>query len=545
MRRILPARIVLLSAAILLLSLLSVQIFRREMLVRAAPVFKGVLTYHNDNLRTGHNLSETALTLKNVNSTTFGKLFTVSTDGLVDAQPLYAPNVSIPGNGTHNVLFVASEHGTVYGVDADSGSSLWHVTTLAAGETTSDDRGCSQVTPEIGVTSTPVIDPTAGPHGTIYAVAMTKDASGNYHQRLHAMDITSGAEEFGGPVEIAAKYPGTGDNTQGGYVVFDPKKYKERAGLLLMNHIIYTSWASHCDYRPYTGWIIGYKETTLAQQSVLNVTPNGSEGAIWAAGAGLAADSNGNIYFLDANGTFDTTLNTSGFPANGDYGNAIMKLGIKKGQLAVSDYFNMYNTISESNADEDLGSGGAMVLPIFKDSNGAVHELVVGAGKDANIYLANRTNMGKFNPNNNNQIYQEVTGALGGQVFSAPAFAGKTIYYGAVGDAIKAFAFNASGLLNPTPASATSTRFSFSGTTPSISGSSASNLLLWAMVNLSPAVLHCYRANNLGVELYNSNQAAGGRDHFGNGNKFITPTIANGKVYVGTTNGVGVFGLLP
>jgi hypothetical protein len=328
-------------------------------------------------------------------------------------------------------------------------------------------------------------------------------------------------------------------------MIFDAKQYKDRAGLLLVNHILYTSWASHCDIRPYTGWIISYNQTTLAQQSVINVTPNGSEGAIWAAGAGPAADSNGNIYFLDANGTFDTKLDANGFPVKGDYGNAIMKLSTKKGQLAVADYFNMYNTVSESNADEDLGSGGAMVVPNIKDSSGIVHTLVVGAGKDANIYLANRANLGKFNPNNNNQIYQEVTGALGGQVFSAPAFAGKTIYYGAVGDAIKAFAFNASGLLNPTPASATSTLFSFPGTTPSISGSSANNLILWAAENTSPAVLHGYRANNLGVELYNSNQAAGGRDHFGNGNKFITPTIANGKVYVGTTNGVGVFGLLP
>jgi hypothetical protein len=545
MRRARRGRIVLLSVVILFLSLLSMLTFRRVMVVGAAPAFKGVLTYHNDNLRTGHNLSETALTLKNVNSTTFGKFFTISADGLVDAQPLYAPNVSIPGNGTHNVLLVASEHGTVYGFDADSGSSLWHVTTLAAGETTSDDRGCSQVTPEIGVTSTPVIDLTVGPHGTIYLVAMSKDASGNYHQRLHAMDITSGAEEFGGPVETAAKYPGTGDNSQGGYVIFDPKQYKERAGLLLMNHIIYTSWASHCDHRPYTGWIIGYNETTLAQQSVLNVTPNGSEGAIWAAGAGLAADSNGNIYFLDANGTFDTTLNASGFPANGDYGNAIMKLGIKKSVLSITDYFNMYNTVSESNADEDLGSGGAMVLPNFKDSNGVVHELVVGAGKDRNIYLANRTNMGKFNPSNNNQIYQEVTGELNGSVFSAPAFASNTIYYGAVGDSIKAFSLNSSGLLNPTPASATNATFDFPGATPSISGSTPRNLILWATENTSPAVLHAYNATNLAVELYNSNQASGGRDHFGNGNKFITPTIANGKVYVGTTNGVGVFGLLP
>ena len=545
MRRILPARIVLLSAVVLLLSLLSILIFRREMLVGAAPTFTGVLTYHNDNMRTGRNSSETALTLKTVKSTTFGKLFVIPTDGLVDAQPLYVPNLSIPGNGTHNVLFVASEHGTVYGFDADTGSALWHITTLAMGETTSDDRGCSQVTPEIGVTSTPVIDLSTGLHGTIYVVAMSKDSSGNYHQRLHALDITSGAEEFGGPVDIAAKYPGTGDNSQGGYVIFDPKQYKERAGLLLLNHIVYSSWASHCDDRPYTGWIISYSEMTLTQQSVLDVTPNGNEGAVWAAGAGPAADSNGNIYFLDANGTFDTTLNGNGFPINGDYGNAIVKLSTMKGKLAVSDYFNMYNTVSESDADEDLGSGGAMVVPNFKDSKGVLHDLVVSAGKDANIYLANRLNMGKFNPNNNNQLYQEVSGELAGSVFSAPAFANKTIYYGAVGDAIKAFSFNASGLLNPTPASATSTTFAYPGATPSISGSALGSLILWATENTSPAVLHAYSASNLAVELYNSNQAPGGRDHFGDGNKFITPTIANGKVYVGTTNGVGVFGLLP
>jgi hypothetical protein len=545
MRRALPARIVLLSSAILLLSLLAVLITRRDMLVGAAPPFKGVLTYHNDNQRTGRNPSETSLTLKNVNSSTFGKLFVIPTDGRVDAQPLYAPTVSIPGNGTHNVLFVASEHGTVYGFDADNGSTLWQVTTLASGETPSDNRGCSQVTPEIGVTSTPVIDLTSGPHGTIYVVAMSKDPSSNYHQRLHPLDITSGAEEFGGPVEIAAKYPGTGDNSQGGYVIFDPKQYKERAGLLLLDHIVYTSWASHCDDRPYTGWIISYNETTLAQQSVLNVTPNGHEGAIWAAGAGLAADTIGNIYFLDANGTFDTALNAKGFPENGDYGNAIMKLSTKKGQLAVSDYFNMYNTVSESDVDEDLGSGGAMVVPNFVDSKGVLHKLVVGAGKDTNIYVANRTNMGKFNPNNNSQIYQEVTGALAGSVFSAPAFEDNAIYYGAVGDTIKAFSFNTSGLLNSTPASATSTKFSFPGATPSISGAAAGDLILWATENTSPAVLHAYEAKNLSVELYNSNQAAGGRDHFGSGNKFITPTIANGKVYVGTASGVGVLGLLP
>jgi hypothetical protein len=508
-----------------------------------AAAFVGVLTYHNDNRRTGLNPNETILTLKNVNSATFGKLFVINTDGKVDAQPLYAPNITIPNMGTHNVLFVASEHDTVYAVDADNGSALWQKTMLNSGETPSDNRGCTQVSPEIGVTATPVIDLSAGPDGTIYVVGMSKDASGKYHQRLHALDIATGTEQFGGPVEVVAKYPGTGDNSQGGFVIFDPQKYKERPGLLLLNHNVYTFWSSHCDIRPYTGWIISYNQTTLAQKSVLNITPNGNEASIWASGAGPAADSGGHIYFLAANGTFETTLDSNGFPINGDYGNAFMKLSTMNGKLAVADYFNMFNTVQESNIDEDLGSGGAMVLPNIKDSSGAVHHLAVGAGKDQNLYLVNRDNMGKFNPNNNNQIYQELPGALAGSVFSAPAFWKKRIYYGAVGDVIRAFAFDSTGLLKSTPVARSANSFGYPGTTPSISGNTATNAIVWAAENSAPAVLHAYGAQTL-VELYNSNQAANGRDHFGNGNKFITPTIANGKVYVGTTTGVGVFGLL-
>ena len=507
------------------------------------PAFKGVLTYHNDNGRTGRNPSEITLTIKDVTPATFGKLFVINTDGKVDAQPLYAPNLSIPGMGTHNVLFVASEHDTVYAFDADNGSPLWQVTMLKTGEVPSDNRGCSQVTPEIGVTATPVIDLSAGPNGTIYVVAMSKDGSGNYHQRLHALDITTGVEQFGGPVDVTAKYPGTGDNSQGGFVIFDPKQYKERPGLLLLNHTVYTFWSSHCDIRPYTGWIIGYNQTTLAQKSVLNITPNGNEASVWAAGAGPAADSGGHIYFLAGNGTFETTLDNNGFPINSDYGNAFMKLSTTNGKLSVADYFNMFNTIQESNADEDLGSGGAMVLPNIKDSGGTVHQLAVGAGKDANIYLVNRDNMGKFNPNNNNQIYQELPGALSGSVFSMPAFWKRRVYYGAVNDVIRAFAFNSNAQLNTTPVAKSANSFGYPGTTPSISGSTAANAIVWAAENSSPAVLHAYSAQTL-VELYNSNQAANGRDHFGTGNKFITPTIANGKVYVGTTTGVGVFGLL-
>ena len=274
-----------------------------------------VLTYHNDNARTGQNLSETVLNLTNVSSNTFGRLFTISVDSKVDAQPLYAAAVSIPGMGTHNVLFVATEHDSVYALDADTGTVLWQVSLLKPGETTSDDRGCGQVEPEIGVTSTPVIDRHVGLQSIIYLVAMSKDGTGNYFQRLHALNLATGQEQFGGPVDIQAVFPGTGDNSTGGNVVFDPKQYKERPGLLLLNHVVYTSWSSHCDIRPYTGWVIGYDQSSLKQVNVLNIAPNGSKASIWASGAGPATDSGGNIYVLAANGTFDTTLMLTAFPA--------------------------------------------------------------------------------------------------------------------------------------------------------------------------------------------------------------------------------------
>ncbi len=508
----------------------------------AMPATTDVLTYHNDIARTGQNLAETTLTISNVTSAQFGKIGFYSVDGLVDAEPLYAQKLAVPGNGTHNVLIVATEHGSVYAFDADSGAILWQVTTLKAGETTSDPRNCSQVSPEIGVTSTPVIDRAQGPNGAVYVVAMSKDGSGNYHQRLHALDLALGTELFGGPVDIQATYPGTGDSSNGTSVVFDPGNYKERAGLLLLNGVIYTGWASHCDIRPYTGWIMGYSETTLAQTSVLNVTPNGNEGAIWMAGAGLAADTSGNIYFLDANGDFDTNLNASGFPSDGDYGNAFMKLSTTGNQLAVADYFEMDNGVSESGSDTDLGSGGTIVLPDLSDGSGNTLHLAVGAGKDSNLYLVNRDSMGKFSSNNNN-IYQELAGALPGGVWAMPAYFNNTIYYGSVGSPIQAFTIT-NAKLSTSATSQTANSFGYPGATPSISANGTSNAIVWAVENTSPAVLHAYNATNLN-ELYNSNQASGGRDQFGPGNKYITPMIVNGKVFVGTTNGVAVFGLLP
>jgi hypothetical protein len=509
--------------------------------VNATAALSDVLTYHNDVARTGQNLMEGILTTSNVNSSAFGKLGFYPVDGRVDAEPLYASALAFPSGGTHNLLLVATEHDSVYGLDADSGAILWQASLLNSGETPADDRGCGQITPEIGVTSTPVLDRSRGPNGAAYVVAMSKDASGDYHQRLHALDLALGTELMGGPAEVEAAYPGTGDNSNGASVVFDPGQYAERSALLLLNGVIYTAWTSHCDIRPYTGWILGYSESTLAQTSVLNLTPNGNEGSIWMAGAGLAADVSGNIYFLDANGAFDTDLNSAGFPGQGDYGNAFLKLSTSAG-LAVADYFEMDNGVEESASDRDLGSGGTIVLPDVSDASGHTWHLAVGAGKDSNLYLVNRDSMGKFNATNNN-IYQQLAGVLPGGVWAMPAYFNGTLYYGSVGSPIQAFALT-NAKLSSSATAQTATHFEYPGATPSISANAASNGIVWAVENATPAVLHAYNAAGL-AELYNSSQASGGRDQFGAGNKFITPMIVNGKVFVGTPNGVAVFGLLP
>ena len=505
-----------------------------------------ITTYHDDIARDGLNAQETILTPTNVNSTQFGKIGLYTVDGVVDAEPLFLANLTAGGK-QRNVLYVASENDSVYAFDADTGAQIWKTSILGSNETASDNHNCGQITPTIGITSTPVIDRHQGPNGTLFTVGMTRDSSGNYHQRLHALDLTTGAEISGSPTEIAATYPGSGDNTSNGNVVFDPAQYAERAALLLLNGNIYTAWTSHCDARPYTGWIIAYSESTLKQTQVLNVTPNGSEGSIWMTGDGLQADSSGNIYFLDANGTFDTTFASNGFPANRDFGNAMIKLSTN-GTLAVADYFETYNTVTESSDDQDLGSGGSILLPDQTDSGGTIHHLIVGAGKDSNIYIANRDNMGKFSSGNtvDSNIYQLVgSGGVGGSVFSTPAFFNGTLYYGAVGDALRAFPM-INARLATSAASQSAITFPYPGTTPGISANGTQIGIVWAVVSStsSAAVLHAFDGTHLSRDLYNSNQASGSRDGFGNGNKFITPLIVNGKVYIGTSTGVAVFGLL-
>jgi hypothetical protein len=501
---------------------------------------QNVLTYHNDVARTGQNLRETVLTRSNVNSSRFGKVFQTILDGLVDAQPLYVSRVLIPRQGLRSVLIVATENDSLFALNADDGAEIWKTTLLEPGETPSDDLGCGLVTPQIGITSTPVIGLAANMfEGVIFAVAMSKDSSGNYHQRLHKVNLNTGRSL--GAVEISGRYPGTGDGSSGGYVSFEPKQYLERAALLLLNGVVYMGWSSHCDRLPYTGWIMGYDARTLAQTSVFNVTPNGSAGAIWMSGAGPAADSSGYIYFIDANGTFDTTVTAAGFPINGDFGNAFIKLSVNGSQIAVADYFSVDDTTYETEVDQDLGSGGALVLPDMTDASGNVRHLVVGAGKDSNLFLLDRDNMGKFDPHTDSDIYQVLYGALPGGMWSMPAYYKGQLYFGAVG-ILRAFQFN-NAQLSLTPVSATDTVFHYPGTTPSISANGLTNGIVWAVENNAIAVLHAYSSDNLAQELYNSSQAPNGRDQFGAGNKFMVPTIANGKVYVGTPNGVAGFGL--
>ena len=498
-----------------------------------------VVTYKNDVARTGQNLTEATLTLTNVTSATFGLLRTLAVDGKVDAQPLYLSQLTVAG-AAHNVVFVATESDSVYAFDSDTGATLWHVSLLPSGETTSDTHGCGQVTPAIGVTSTPVIDRSAGTNGAIYVVAMSKDSSSAYHQRLHALDVTTGAELFNGPVTITGTYTAPGSVA----TTFEPGQYEERAALLLSQGIVYTSFTSHCDGAPYAGWMMGYGETTLTQTSVLNIAPNSNSGpAIWMSGGGPGTDSAGNIYLLSANGAFETTLDANGFPNKQDYGNSFLKLAATGTTLTVADYFTMSNEVAESNSDQDLGSGGELILPDLTDSTNTVRHLVVGAGKDGNIYVVNRDAMGKFNASSNN-IWQQLSGALPGGIWSTPAYFNGTLYYGDSGATLKAFAITNAKLAS-SPSSQSPSQFPFPGTAPAVSANGTANGIVWTHQNSSPqAVLHAYDASNLAHELYNSGQAANNRDQFGAGNKFITPTIADGKVFVGTQKSVAVFGLL-
>ena len=502
-----------------------------------------VTTYHYDTMRSGQNPTETTLTPANVTSASFGLLHLLAADGLVDAAPLVVSQLTI-GGALHNVVYIATENDSLYAYDADTAVLLKQVSLLGSGETPSDSRSCTQVTPKIGITATPVIDRSAGPNGTIYVVAMSKNSSGTYFQRLHALDLTTLGDRIT-PVTIQASYPGTayGASTQ---VAFVPDQYKERGALLLTQGQILTVWASNCDDGAYNGWIIAYNESTLAQTAVINLTPNGTQGGIWDV-SGLAVDSTGAVYTLLGNGRFDTTLTVGGFPMNQDYGNAAVRIALTGATFAVTDYFTTWDTTSESQNDVDLGSGSPLLMPDLTDSTGTARHLMLAAGKDTNLYLLDRDDMGKYNGNvaSSDAIYQALPKALGHGIYSAPVYFNGSVYFAEVSGTLKQYAFSAARL-PATPTSQSAATYAYPGASPSISANGTSNAIVWAVQSgpSSAAVLHAYNPANLAVEYYNSTQAASSRDAFGNGNKYITPVVSNGKVFVGTPDGVAVFGLL-
>jgi hypothetical protein len=547
--------------------------FQATLVVEAqTPV--SVLTVHNDLARTGQNLSETILTPQNVNVTTFGKIFTYPVDGQLYAQPLYVPGVNFPNQGTRNALYLATENDSVYAFDADGIISvpLWRVSFIdpANGITTvpcADQALACNVYPIVGITGTPVIDPSTG---TMYLVARTLENK-VYFQRLHALDIVTGAEKFGGPVVISGSVPGTGKGSVGGVLPFDPQHGNQRAGLLLLNGIIYLGWSG-----TEHGWAMAYNAQTLQQTAVFSTTPNGLIGGVWQSGGGIAADGDGNIYFSSGDGTFD--VNSGGT----DYGDSLMKMSAN---LTVLDYFAPMDQACRLTQDQDFGAGGPVLLP--PQAGTYANELVI-AGKggvpcdpvDAMIYVVNRDNLGQYNATQD-QIPQEIAGASGGY-WGTPAYwqgpSAAYVYYSGVtgpdsthaefpppsdgplanvpptqstpAENLKAYTLS-SGQLSTTPSSQTSTIFPI-GATPSISANGSTNGILWAIQRIDKfssqpgsnlAVLFAYDATNVANELYDSSQA-GSRDAAGPANKFAAPTIVNGRVYVGTQSELDVYGLL-
>jgi hypothetical protein len=506
--------------------------------------FTGVFTQHNDIGRTGQNLNETFLTPAKVSSALnpggFGKKFSQAVDGFIYAQPLYVPQVTISGT-KHNVVYVATENDSVYAFDADASmGALWHANLVDAahgagtgaapvssGNGGPVDIGCGDLVPQLGITSTPVIDPSTG---TMYVEAKSKEA-GIFVHRLHAIDITTGNEKAPGPVEISANG-------------FNALQHNGRPGLLLLNGIVYAAYASQCDGTPYHGWVFAYDAATFSQKAVFNESPNGRMGGFWMSGAGIAADSNANIFIASGNGDFTP-------PA--DLGDTILKLLYDGTELSVQDSFTPFDQSNLDGGDVDLGSGGVLLLP---DQAGAHPHELVQAGKEGTIYLVDRDQMTAGNKHycssncngTDAQIVQEIQSQIGG-MWSMPAYWKNNVYFGGSRDSLQAFSIT-NGALGLTSTSASGTLFGFPGTTPSVSANGGSGGIVWAIYTTSygppdsvtpgPAVLHAYDATNLGIELYNSSVVVA--DKAGNAVKFTVPTIANGKVYVGTQTELDVYG---
>jgi len=503
-----------------------------------------VTTYQDDNYRSGTNTHETVLTPSNVNPAQFGRKAVFNVRGFVYAQPLYVPNVNINGV-RHNVLYVVTEHDQVYAFDVNSGQQLWMKNLLISigpllqvSPVSSSDVGCNDLVPEIGITATPVIDVA---NNEMFLIAKTKETNlvqhtTNFFQTLYAVDIRNG-QLRNPPRRVAGQAPGTGQGSQNGVLTFDPLVEGLRASLLLLNGQVFGAWSSHCDNGSYHGWMISYDEIALLPSGIFVDTPNGREGGYWGGGSGPAADSAGNIYVGTGNGSYDN---------QSDYGDSVLRLTWSNSGIALADYFTPSDQLTLDMNDTDLGSGGVTLLP---DMPGTTHpHLLVQVGKEGTIDLINRDNMGHFHAGNDDQIVQTLPFKIGG-IWGGPAFWNNTAYFGGVGDNLTAFAFNPqTQLLSTNPTSQSPESFGYPGPTPAISSNGTSNGIAWIVETDTysgggQAVLRAYQANNLGVELYNSQQNPS-RDNPGFAVKFTVPTIADGHVFVATQNQVAMYGLL-
>src|ERR1700678_2263909 len=505
-----------------------------------------ILTHHYDNARTGQNTSETILTPANVSSGAFGKLFALTADGYVYAQPLYVPNLAIPGSGMHNVIFIATEHDSVYAYDADNGALLWFRTFLSSGVTTlspSDVGNTQDIHPEMGITGTPVIDPAMT---TMYVVVNTKESAGLIY-RLHALDITTGLDKLT-PVMLTGSVPGTAPDGANGIVPFNPQWANQRPGLLLYNGFLFIGFASHGDNGPWHGWILGYNASTLAQTGIWNTSPNGKGNGVWGAGSGLAVDANGGLYVSTGNGDFTTTVPAPPPSTTIDYGDSIVRVSLANGVPVPVDYFTPYNQQSLDNADTDVGSGGVLIPP---PQGGPFPDILIQAGKQGSMYVVNRdkmTNDGSHYCNgctSDPEILQTVTGV--GGLWSMPAYWNGNIYLWGNGDHLKSYSI-ANGQVSSSPTSESGESSSFPGSTPVISANGTTAAIVWAVesdayTSDGPAILRAYNATNVSQLLYGSNLTSG-RDTLGPAVKFVVPVVTNGKVYVGAQKEVDVFGLL-
>ena len=495
-----------------------------------------VLTYKNDSARTGQNLNEPLLSPANVNAAQFGRRFARTVDGNLYGQPLYMAAVPMATGGLHDLIILGTAHDSVYAFDADddqgsNSSPLWQVSFLNPAQGVStvpwSDVNCAAIYPEIGITGTPVIDAATY---ALYLVASTKETASDgtvrYVHRLHALDVRSGKELAGSPVEIAASVPGVGDGAA--MVTFVPEQYKERAALLLANGVVYTSWSSQCDQGQYHGWIIGYDASTLKQVAVYNNTANSAGASFWGAGAGPAADSAGNLFVVSANGFFDEVS----LPP--DLADSVIRLSPTSG-LTVADYFTPYNQAYLADNDLDLGSSGALLLPATVGS--AAHpNLLLTAGKEGRIYLIDRDHMGHYNGLSDTGALQTLTLAGSGMFGSAAYFSGQ-VYVSDGADALRAFGI-ANGKLTTAPVSSSSMTIAHPGSSPVVSANGSSNGIVWAYeLGTGNAVLHAFNAADVSNELYSD--VVGGYTEFG------VPTVADGKVYVDSLGTLLVYGLQP